>query len=218
MTNKRVLSKIGMIILIYLVVLVLPGWILQLFKLRGALAINLQVAITAVGTLVLILVDRSTDRQLGLAPAPKLSIADKTLYGVAGMFLLFAVEIVCSLTIILIFGQQTQSQNTQEILQIVKMAPAFVIYAVVLAPMMEEIVFRKNIYGVGRTLINPLGAALTSALLFGLAHNDNHYLIVYAGLGLALCWLFRRTKSITVNIVAHGLFNGITMALALLVH
>ncbi|MFD1466436.1 CPBP family intramembrane glutamic endopeptidase [Lapidilactobacillus mulanensis] len=217
MNKKTALSKIGTIIVCYLIVLILPDLILQLFKIKGATAINVQVLLTAIGAAALIWLDRKGDKKLEIAPDKKLSIADKTLYGVGGMILLYATEIVGSVLIILLFGQPNPSQNTQQILEIVKIAPAFIIYGVVLAPIMEEVVFRKNIYGVGRKLINPLGAALVSALLFGLAHNDNNFLIVYAGIGLALCWLYKRTNSIVVNIIAHGLFNGITMALALLI-
>lgn len=216
MNNKNALSKIINILITYLVILVVPSLVIQLFGLKGATAINWQVGITFVGVLIMIWLDRKTSANVEIATDKKLSVADTSLYSLGGMLLMYATEIIASLVIIMLFGQPTASQNTAMIIAIVRRAPLFIVYGVVLAPIMEELVFRKTIYGVGRQLINPTGAMLISALLFGLAHNDNQYLLVYSSLGIVLCWLYKKTGSIKVNMIAHGLFNGITMALALL--
>ncbi|WP_125605683.1 CPBP family intramembrane glutamic endopeptidase [Lapidilactobacillus bayanensis] len=216
MNNKNALSKIIYMLITYLIIMFLPSLVIQLFGLKGVTAINWQVGITFVGVIAMLWVDHTSDIKANLEPDKKLSLADTSLYGLGGMLLMYATEIAASLIIILLFGQPTASQNTQMILTIVRRAPLFIVYGVVLAPIMEELVFRKTIYGVGRQLINPTGAMVISALLFGLAHNDNQYLLVYSSLGLMLCWLYKRTGSIRINMIAHGLFNGITMALALL--
>lgn len=216
MKNKKALSKIISILIIYLIIMILPSVAILVFNLKGTTAINWQVIITLIGVIFMLWYDHQSDRKAELTLDQKISLADTSLYGIGGMLLMYAAEITASLAIIILFGQPTASQNTQMILTIVHKAPLFIVYGVVLAPIMEELVFRKAIYGVGRQIINPTGAMLTSALLFGLAHNDNQYLIVYCSLGLVLCWLYKRTGSIKVNMIAHGLFNGITMALALL--
>lgn len=216
MTNKNKLSKIISMLIAYLVIMTLPSLIIQIGHLKGVTAINWQVGLTFIGVIGLLWLDRITSQKAEIELDKKLSLADTSLYGLGGMLLMYATEIAASVLIIMMFGQPQPSQNTQTIIAIVRKAPLFILYGVVFAPIMEELIFRKTIYGVGRELINPTGAMLISALLFGLAHNDNKYLLVYSALGLVLCWLYKRTGSIKVNMIAHGLFNGITMALALL--
>lgn len=217
MQNKRIRSKMLSIVGLYLLILLIPSLLPALFSLRAATFLNLYIALSILGVMFLIWYDRHSDQQLDLQTHQKTKLADILLYGFTGTLLLYATNFVGSLLIELLFGLPEASQNTQEILTMIQKAPLFILYGVVLAPIMEEIVFRKTLYGLGRKLINPLGAALMSSLLFGLAHNDNRFLIVYAGIGLTLCWLYHRTHSIYVTMFAHGLFNGITIVLSLLI-
>ena len=89
-----------------------------------------------------------------------------------------------------------------------------VLFAVV-APFVEELTFR----GVGQSLLRFLGnwpSILIVGIAFGLAHGLVEGLIVLVPFGVALAWLRSRTDSVLPGMVIHGLFNGITLAVAVL--
>jgi len=83
---------------------------------------------------------------------------------------------------------------------------AWVLTAVVLAPVVEEIVFRGLIFRRLLRHVQPVLAALGSSLLFGLLHPDP----LWSGLfGLAMVALYAQTRSLWVPLVAHALNNAV---------
>ena len=87
----------------------------------------------------------------------------------------------------------------------------FVLVAVVMAPLFEEIVFRGFLF---RGLANSWGwkwGALASAALFGLAHLQLDIFIPLATLGFGLAWVYKRTGSLWTCIAMHALFNLIAV-------
>ena len=94
-------------------------------------------------------------------------------------------------------------------------AANLVLFAVV-APFVEEVTFR----GEGQSLLRIFGrvpAMLIVGTAFGLAHGLLEGLIVLVPFGIALAWLRDRTESVFPGMVVHGLFNGLTLTLAVLV-
>jgi len=104
--------------------------------------------------------------------------------------------------------------------------PLFLLlFATVLAPAYEELLFRRVLFGRflqgGRPL---LGLALSSvgfALMHempGISANPwpavAHLLLLYTGMGAAFAWVYWRTGTLWAAIIAHGVNN----ALALLFH
>lgn len=90
-----------------------------------------------------------------------------------------------------------------------------VLFAIV-APFVEELTFR----GVGQSLLRFLGnvpSILIVGVAFGAAHGLVEGLIVLVPFGMALAWLRSRTDSVLPGMVVHGLFNGVTLALAVLI-
>lgn len=72
---------------------------------------------------------------------------------------------------------------------------------VVLAPVVEEIVFRAILF---TSMIPPFGvrgAAIISSLLFGLVHVQLNAILITAVLGLLLCYVYIRTKSLLTAIL-----------------
>lgn len=87
----------------------------------------------------------------------------------------------------------------------------FVVIAVVMAPLFEEIVFRGFLF---RGLANSWGwvaGALVSAGIFGLAHLQLDVFVPLAALGFALAWVYKRSGSLWTSITLHALFNGIAV-------
>ena len=90
-------------------------------------------------------------------------------------------------------------------------AALFVLVAVVMAPLFEEIVFRGFLF---RGFANSWGwvwGALASAAVFGLAHLQLDVFVPLAALGFVLAWAYKRTGSLWSCIAMHGIFNAIAV-------
>ena len=90
------------------------------------------------------------------------------------------------------------------------------ILAVGFAPIMEEIFFRGFIFGGLRGRWGWVGGALASGALFGMAHISNpgtlYVVPPIAGIGFLFAWAYRYTGSITSSIIAHFIYNSISVA------
>jgi membrane protease YdiL (CAAX protease family) len=87
----------------------------------------------------------------------------------------------------------------------------FILVAVVMAPVFEEIVFRGFLF---RGFANSWGwlwGALASSAVFGLAHLQLDVFVPLAALGFALAWVYKRTGSLWTCIAMHALFNGVAV-------
>ena len=90
-------------------------------------------------------------------------------------------------------------------------AGMFVLVAVVMAPLFEEIVFRGFLF---RGLANSWGwawGALASAAIFGAAHLQLDVFLPLAALGFVLAWAYKKTGSLWTCITMHALFNLIAV-------
>ncbi|MCG4852189.1 CPBP family intramembrane glutamic endopeptidase, partial [Acidaminococcus intestini] len=68
---------------------------------------------------------------------------------------------------------------------------------------LEEIVFRKIIFGTLRRRFSFLLSGIVSSVIFGLAHTEPSHLFLYSLLGLTLAYLYEKTNRITVSMFAH---------------
>ncbi|WP_143472811.1 CPBP family intramembrane glutamic endopeptidase, partial [Listeria monocytogenes] len=96
-----------------------------------------------------------------------------------------------------------------------KAAPIFLIFISILGPILEELVFRKVVFGGLSNVMNIHVAAVISSLFFGLLHGDISFLLTYFVIGLILCFLYTKTKRIVVSMGAHILMNTIVLLLSL---
>ena len=99
----------------------------------------------------------------------------------------------------------------------------FALAAVVIAPIVEEFVFRGCIFRALRARRSFWGAAIPTAFLFGLVHNGRGTAsdilllqISITAVGLGLAWLYERRGTLVSNVVAHATFNLITVAITVL--
>jgi membrane protease YdiL (CAAX protease family) len=79
--------------------------------------------------------------------------------------------------------------------------------ACVLAPVNEEMIFRRGLYHFFRQRFGRSIALAFSASLFGLLHWNLAGFLPLAALGVILALAYERTGDIRVPIIAHGLFN-----------
>lgn len=86
-----------------------------------------------------------------------------------------------------------------------------VLFAVVIAPLVEETIFRGFIYPVFKKYTDGLYAAVCSSLLFGLVHLHVGSLVPLVLLALILCFVYERSGSLIVPMVIHAGFNAISL-------
>ncbi len=87
--------------------------------------------------------------------------------------------------------------------------------AILVAPVMEEILFRGVLYPGLKAAGFPGLAWIGSAALFALAHGNLLGFVPLVFLGLALIWLYERTETLWVPIFTHILFNLANYVMAL---
>lgn len=127
-------------------------------------------------------------------------------WAIGGVFLsLFAQLIAANIENLL--GIETGSENTQTILGVIDTFPIFILITSMIGPILEEIVFRKIIFGTLYKRFNFLLAALISSIIFALAHMEPEHIILYSAMGFTFAFLYVKTKRIIVPIFAHVSMN-----------
>lgn len=133
------------------------------------------------------------------------------IWSIAGVFMAFIAQIVAANIEIYVFGIKTTSENTQILMDITRSIPLFMIITAIIAPILEEIVFRKIIFGVLYERTNFFIAGIVSALIFGFVHGEPIHILLYASMGFVFAFLYVKTKRIIVPIIAHAAMNSIVV-------
>lgn len=110
-------------------------------------------------------------------------------------------------------------QRTVKILQMSVGWPrrlAFGFGAIVLAPLVEEILFRGLAYSLLKPRVGAGLAAVATALVFAAIHFNLLTFLPLAVIGLVLVWVYEWSDNLLAPIVSHALFNAVNFAM--LVH
>lgn len=86
-----------------------------------------------------------------------------------------------------------------------------VLGTVIMAPLIEEIIFRGLGYTRMKKGMPTAAAVILSSALFGVAHGQWLWMLYAFAFGLVLVWVFERTKSLLGNILLHLSYNGCAM-------
>ncbi|MBY0038145.1 CPBP family intramembrane metalloprotease [Bacillus cereus] len=139
---------------------------------------------------------------------PKRSSAPATIGWIfIGFFLAFFSQIVAGMIEMQLLGIKQGSENTMKLMEIARTTPWFLIVVSMIGPILEEIVFRKILFGALYKKFNFFIAAIISSLVFAAIHFDFTHLLVYTAMGLVFAFLYVRTKRIIVPIAAHVAMN-----------
>ncbi|MCM3164878.1 CPBP family intramembrane glutamic endopeptidase [Metabacillus litoralis] len=128
-------------------------------------------------------------------------------WAVAGFILALFVQSVAANIEVNVFGVEAGSENTQMIVNIIKVSPLVIIVTSILGPILEEIIFRKILFGVLYTKTNFFIAAVISSLIFSLLHGEPQHVLLYGSMGFTFAFLYVKTKRILVPIFAHVAMN-----------
>jgi membrane protease YdiL (CAAX protease family) len=86
-----------------------------------------------------------------------------------------------------------------------------IVFAVAIAPIVEEFVFRFFIYGVLKRYVGCLLGVILSSLLFAAAHAHFPSFVPLFVLGSCLAIAYEWSGSILVSMTMHSLFNSLTL-------
>ncbi|MDO4814083.1 MAG: type II CAAX endopeptidase family protein [Gemella sp.] len=138
--------------------------------------------------------------------------------GISFFFIMMLIQMVLSIILQIlasIYGFNPISQNTQDISTAMKKAPILILYVVLFAPILEELVFRKAIFGylydiidTSKEWIRFILAGILSGLAFAIPHDGiSPIAVVYVVMSLVFAYLYRKTSNIVAPITAHVLMN-----------
>lgn len=154
---------------------------------------------------IFIILWRSTYRNSIERQTP-VSAGSAVTWSILGVFMAFAAQ-YAAIIIETFIGIKPGSDNTQDIIQLVQGVPLVILAVAVLGPILEEIVFRKIIFGSLYSKMPFFFAALISSLVFSVAHAELEHTILYAAMGFTFAFLYVKTKRIIVPIMAHVAMN-----------
>ncbi|MCQ2010409.1 MAG: type II CAAX endopeptidase family protein [Sporolactobacillus sp.] len=202
-----------LIVLVYLICFISP--LIPGFPKGGSSSGD---AYAAVFFLTLIIVSLLLIPERRLARGPVASIGESIAWAICGVFILFVLQIATALINSLILGQPISSQHTQDVVQMTRKAPLFIFAVSIIGPMLEEIVFRKILFGSLKKGIGFFFAALISSLIFAAGHFDFSHLLIYVVIGFFLCYAYHKTGRIWVTMFMHAAMNATVVLLSLSVH
>lgn len=136
------------------------------------------------------------------------------LWGIAGIVFAFFGQTLAALVEQLLIGNAAPSENTENIMEMIKFSPVFILSVSIAGPIMEELLFRRGGIAFFSQYISPFLSACLTSFLFALAHNDGH-IIVYFIMGMIFYSLYRKTGSIWTSIIAHCGMNTLVVLIQL---
>ncbi|MCS7462239.1 CPBP family intramembrane metalloprotease [Paenibacillus doosanensis] len=84
-------------------------------------------------------------------------------------------------------------------------------YAIVIAPIIEEIVYRKIIFGLLEKKFGFWIGAIVSSLIFAVGHLSPERGLAYFLSGISLCFIYKQSGTLASSILVHGSLNYISL-------
>ena len=112
------------------------------------------------------------------------------------------------------FGGGSSKQNIVEFFsasRTIEERIMIIVFAVAIAPIVEEFVFRFFIYGVLKRYVGCLLGVILSSLLFAAAHAHFPSFVPLFVLGSCFAIAYEWSDSILVSMTMHSLFNSLTL-------
>lgn len=134
----------------------------------------------------------------------------------------FAMNLVANVTILYFATQNLTNPNSQAVNEAINVdLRSMFAVSVIMAPIVEEVLFRGVVFGTIRTK-NRILAYVVSVLLFAVYHLWSSvvlyqdwtilvYLIQYIPPGLVLAWSYERSGSIWSSIMLHMIINSLVV-------
>jgi len=171
-----------------------------------SLSIPYWLVISFVTTLIIVLYLLRDEMKSGNELRNAAPVPTSITWAILGVFLaLFAQNIAARIEMAL--GIEMGSENTAQIIHLIEAFPIVILISSVIGPILEEIVFRKIIFGTLHKRLGFVLSALISSVIFALAHFEPEHVILYSAMGFTFAYLYVKTKRILVPIIAHVAMN-----------
>lgn len=180
-----------------------PEWVTTTFM---GLWLAIGFSITIVISVWLLWPDLKLYKQQGIQS----NLNDTVKWIGLGILMQYGLVIIASLIEAWISGEVIESQNTQQIAEMVKLIPIMTLSVVLLGPIMEEILFRHILFGNLNVRFGFWIAFGVSSILFALIHQDNRFLI-YIAMSFAFTVAYAKTRRLIVPIAIHAFNNTVVM-------
>lgn len=211
MNKGSILKRFLYLLLAFLILIIIQGPTIYL-GVKDASLVSLLVfllLLKSAGALFL-------GKRLGLLEGFK-TLSSLKAWGMIGLTYL-GIYIVTRIGTMVMMMEGVSNSTNQATIENIHMNPFVLItLTVIMAPIVEELVFRGILMG---RVFNPdsIVGLIFSSLLFGLAHMPNSIgvWIVYAGMGFALGIAYRKFQKLEYCIMAHMINNSIAVSMMLL--
>ena len=185
------------------------------------LRLNISLGIAALATIIMIFIASRSHNDIDRGKKESTILLNIAI-GLAGFVAMMLLQGVINWALQYlseIFEFQANSKNTSNVVQIIKLNPLFIVYVVFLGPIMEELFFRKAVFGYFYDIM--LGSkrwirftipALITGILFAIPHDGfSPIMILYIMMSFVFSFLYLKTKSILTPMVAHITMNTIVV-------
>ena len=211
MNKGSILKRFLYLLLAFLILIIIQGPTIYL-GVKDASLVSLLVfllLLKSAGALFL-------GKRLGLLEGFK-TLSSLKAWGMIGLTYL-GIYIVTRIGAMVMMMEGVSNSTNQATIENIHMNPFVLItFTVIMAPIVEELVFRGILMG---RVFNPdsIVGLILSSLLFGLAHMPNSIgvWIVYAGMGFVLGTVYRKCQKLEYCIMAHMITNRIAVSMMLL--
>ena len=211
MNKGSILKRFLYLLLAFLILIIIQGPTIYL-GVKDASLVSLLVfllLLKSAGALFL-------GKRLGLLEGFK-TLSSLKAWGMIGLTYL-GIYIVTRIGAMVMMMEGVSNSTNQATIENIHMNPFVLItFTVIMAPIVEELVFRGILMG---RVFNPdsIVGLILSSLLFGLAHMPNSIgvWIVYAGMGFVLGTVYRKCQKLEYCIIAHMINNSIVVSMMLL--
>lgn len=155
--------------------------------------------------------------KIGLKKRPNLEMLTWALFA-WGLFFVASIVVVMLVEVLLPGVDMSESQDVgfDNVIGFGDQLAAFAAL-VILAPALEEVIFRGFLYGRLRENHGVVLSAFLTSLAFALAHIQINVVVVVFVLSLFLCYLRERFDSIWPSMLLHALKNGLAFVLLYIV-
>ena len=211
MNKGSILKRFLYLLLAFLILIIIQGPTIYL-GVKDASLVSLLVfllLLKSAGALFL-------GKRLGILEGFK-TLSSLKAWGMIGLTYL-GIYIVTRIGAMVMMMEGVSNSTNQATIENIHMNPFVLItLTVIMAPIVEELVFRGILMG---RVFNPdsIVGLIVSSLLFGLAHMPNSIgvWIVYAGMGFVLGTVYRKCQKLEYCIMAHMINNSIAVSMMLL--
>ncbi|VYU53531.1 CAAX amino terminal protease self- immunity [Clostridium tertium] len=124
------------------------------------------------------------------------------IYAVLFQVIVILIQIIISTGISTIFP-------SDEIIKLEYESYMYFIWAIIFAPIIEEIIFRQGLYGLLKKKISLKKAMVIASIIFGVIHIQPITIIFAFFAGYNCCLIYEKYKTIIAPIIFHSVCNAI---------